>query len=177
MNIQPVVFADGSKYYQDLGKKYVQHSKGLFILAPSGAGKTHFCKSQTEQHWIDGDELWMGAKAHPDGAWWLEPMEVMNRVDQRSDIITMEAMTQGFWIMGASSNWLKPSAIVIPDWDTHVSYIKHREENDYDGGAKTDRLDQVKSHIEFIKRWHTDHGVPMFNSVDDAVESLTENLS
>lgn len=160
-------------FYETLAKKYVTHPKGLFILAPSGSGKTYFCKNQTTKHWIDGDDLWMGAGAHPEGSWWFESLKVINRVDQRSDIITVEAKKEGFWIMGASNFWLKPDAIVIPDWETHKAYIAHREEHDYDGGAKSDDHDQVLGHVEFIKKWHTDHGVPMFGTIAEAVMSLT----
>lgn len=172
MNFPPVTFQDNQAFYDTLGTKYLQHKTGLFILAPSGAGKTHFCKNQAEQHWIDGDYIWIESGAHPDTAWWLDGTDVINRVDQRSDVITMEAKRQGFWIMGASNYWLKPDAIVIPEWETHVSYIKTREEQHYDGGAKTDALDQVKEHIETIKKWHTDYGVPLFTSIEDAVSSL-----
>ena len=157
MNLTPLVFSDGTEYYDSLSNTYIRHKKGLFILAPSGAGKTYFCKQQPEKHWIDGDDLWMGAKAMPEWAWWEEPLETINRVDQRSDVITMEAKTQGFWIMGASNYWLKPDAIVIPDWETHKAYIAHRENNNYDGGAKSDALGQVQSHIAVIKKWQTDH--------------------
>jgi len=173
MNLYPLIFSDGTEFYKELGKTFVQHNKGLFILAPSGAGKTHFCKNQEEPHWIDGDDVWMGAHAHPEGAWWEESLEVINRVDQRSDVITMEAKTQGFWIMGASNFWLRPDAIVIPDWDTHKIYISHRQHNNYDGGATEDSLDQVRSHIEVIKKWHTDHDVPMFKDIQTAVKHLT----
>ncbi|HEU5005081.1 MAG TPA: hypothetical protein VFT49_03280 [Candidatus Saccharimonadales bacterium] len=173
MELKPLILRDGSNFYQQLALKYKTHQKGLFILAPSGAGKTHFCKNQAEPHWIDGDDLWIGAGAHPDGAWWEEPLDVINRVDQRSDLITMEAKTKGFWVMGASNYWLKPDAVVVPDWETHKSYIAYREHNNYDGGAKSDALDQVQSHITVIKKWHTDHGVPLFKTIQAAVDALT----
>lgn len=177
MNIAPLIFKDGTEFYKELGKKYIQHDKGLFILAPSGSGKTHFCKRQTQQDWIDGDELWMGSNAHPDGPWWEETLEVINRVDNRSDVITMEAKIEGFWIMGASNLWLKPDAIVIPDWEDHVKFIKHRQQNNYDGGATEERLGQVKEHIEVILKWHEDFNVPKFKSIEDAVNSLTSKDS
>ncbi len=99
----------------------------------------------------------------------------MNRVDQRSDVITMEAKHVGFWIVGASNYWLKPDAIVIPDWEIHKKYIATRHKNNYDGGATPDDHDQVLSHIKFIKTWHTDHDVPQFASVHEAVTALTES--
>ncbi len=173
MKMNSVVFTDGEQVYSELAKKYMTHDKGLFILAPSGTGKTYFCDHQSEPHWIDGDELWVKAGAHPDGAWWKEPIEIINWVDKRSDVVTMEAKAKGFWIMGASNYWLPPDAIVIPDWETHKKYISHRENNNYDGGATSEDHSQVLGHIEVIKKWHTDHGVPMYQSIEEAVKSLT----
>lgn len=174
MVLKSVIYSDGDSFYDALGDKYIKHKYGLFILAPSGAGKTHFTKSQTEQHWIDGDDLWIdaGAQPPPSEKWWDQGIDIINRVDQRSDVITSEAKQKGFWIIGASSYWLPPDAIVIPDWDTHVSYIKNRQENNYDGGATLDALEQVKTHIEFIEKWNTEHGVPKFKSIQEAVDSL-----
>jgi len=174
MALQPLIYTDGTEFFESLGQKYIRHERGLFILAPSGAGKTHFCKNQAEPHWIDGDELWIGAKAHPPTEWWTESLEVINQVDQRSDAITMEAKKLGFWVMGASNYWLEPNAVVIPDWETHKSFIEFREKNNYDGGAKSDALDQVRSHIEVIRRWHTNKQVPMFKSIPEAVSALTK---
>lgn len=175
MIIPPVIFADGSEFYKNVAKKYKTHSKGLFILAPSGAGKTYFCKNQTEPHWIDGDDLWYGAKAHPEGPWWTEPVAVMNKIDMRCDILTFEAMERGFWIMGASNYWLPPSAIVIPPWETHKTQIARREAHNYDGGATTNNFKQVLGHMEWMKTWRQ-KGVPVFESIDQAVSELTRNL-
>lgn len=178
MALNPVVFTDGNSYYEDLGKKYIKHKFGLFILAPSGVGKTYYCQSQKEKHWIDGDDLWIsaGSQPPPSGKWWTQGLDVINRVDQRSDVITMDARIQGFWIMGASNFWLKPDGIVIPDWDTHVKYIKARQENNYDGGATLDALAQVRSHIETINKWNTEQGVPKFKSIDEAIDNLTVGI-
>lgn len=173
MNIPSVIFEENDTFYKDFSQRYITHRQGLFILAPSGSGKTYFCNNQAEQHWIDGDELWMAAHAHPDTAWWKEPIEVINRIDQRSDVITMEAKNLGFWIMGASNYWLKPDAIVIPEWETHVEYIRKREESTYDGGATSEDFTQVKNHIEVIRKWHTDFKVALYTSIDDAVAALT----
>lgn len=165
----PIVFADGTKVYEKLAKKYITHKKGYFIMAPSGVGKTHFIKNQKKKHWIDGDELWESAKAHPKGPWWTG--DDIDTLDQRSDVITSQAKKLGFWIMGASNNWLKPDAIVIPHWNTHKKYIKHREENNYDGGATSEGLDGVKWHRNWILEW-TKKGVPKFKSVDEAVKYI-----
>lgn len=174
MKIDPIIFRDGKDFYKELAQTYITHRKGLFILAPSGSGKTYFCQNQKEAHWIDGDDLWMKSKAHPEDAWWLEPLEVINRIDQRSDVVTMEAKSQGFWILGASNYWLKPDAIVIPEWETHKQYIEERHNNHYDGGATPNDHEQVLGHIAIIKKWHDEHGVPMFTTIADAVEALTK---
>jgi hypothetical protein len=175
MTLAPIRFVDGSEFYEKLSKKYVRHDYGLFILAPSGVGKTHFCNNQVKPHWIDGDELWIGAGAQPspEEEFWNQGIDVINTVDQRSDIVTNDAKLQGFWVMGASCYWLKPDAIVIPEWDTHVAQIKHREKNNYDGGVKSNQLEQVREHIKSIQRWNINFGVPEFKSVELAVSTLT----
>ncbi|MBI2042008.1 MAG: hypothetical protein HYT20_03255, partial [Candidatus Nealsonbacteria bacterium] len=159
--------------YKELGEKYIKHKVGFFILAPSGVGKTHFIKNQKEQHWIDGDEVWMMAKAHPDGQWWLEDISVIDEIDQRSDVITVEAKKLGFWIMGASNYWLKPDAVVIPDWETHQSFISKRENSTYDGGATSEDLERVKKSRNWMSRWEKE-GVTIFKSIENAVNYLVE---
>lgn len=174
----PIAFTDGSTVYEKLAKNYITHKKGFFILAPSGAGKTYFVNNQTDKHWVDGDKLWEATGAHPDVAWWTMDPDVINEVDQRSDIITVQAKKLGFWIMGASNFWLKPDAIVIPPWDTHKKYIKHREETAYDGGALTKDLKQVQSHRKVILKW-AEQGVPKFKSIpeaDDYFKSLINKI-
>ena len=171
----PLVFADGTEVYKKLKEKYITHKIGYFILAPSGAGKTHFVINQKEPHWIDGDEVWMSARAHPDNQWWLEPLDVINEIDQRSDIITVEAKKLGFWIVGASNFWLKPDAIVLPDWRTHKNWIAFREKHNYDGGATTENLKQVTGHRNWIAKWKK-QGVPSFKSMEEATEFLEKKL-
>lgn len=166
----PLMFSDGSKVYNKLKKEYKTHKKGFFILAPSGAGKTYFIKNQKAKNWIDGDILWEATNAHPREEWWLN-MDSIIEADQKSDIITSQAKKIGFWIMGASNCWLKPDAIVIPSWSKHKKYIKIREENHYDGGAKSDKLQQVISHRKEILEW-AKKGVPKFESIEDAVKYL-----
>ncbi|MBI4276500.1 hypothetical protein HY629_01530, partial [Candidatus Uhrbacteria bacterium] len=118
----PLMFADGSAVYKRCAKEYIAHTRGFFIIAPSGAGKTYFLERQKEKHWLDGDTLWEATNAHPRGLWWLESLEVIDAIDQRSDIITAQAKRLGFWIIGASNNWLKPDAVVLPPWPTHARY-------------------------------------------------------
>ncbi len=173
----PLIYSDGTEFYKALGKKYIQHKKGLYIWAPSGAGKTHFTKNQKEHHWLDGDILWQSSNAHPKGEWWKEPLEYCDEVDSQSDIITMHAKKLGFWVVGASCFWLPPDALVIPDWDTHVSWIKKREETNYDGGAKSDEqaLKQVKGHIEWASKKFSDS--PKFSNMQEAVDYLVGKLN
>ena len=169
----PLIFTDGTEFYQKLTKEYVQHKKGFFILAPSGVGKSHYYRNQKEgeKNWIDADRLWRWAKAMPKGAWWEDP-KIIEQVEQQCDLITMHAKKLGFWMLGSACWWLKPDAIVIPHWKTHVKFIKIREKN-YDGGAKSDpkALEQVKRHRKWILTW-AKKGVPKFNSVEEATKYL-----
>jgi hypothetical protein len=172
----PLIFADGTEFYKKLAEEYITHDKGFFILAPSGAGKSHYYRNQKdrEKHWVDADRLWRWAKAMPSGAWWEKP-EMIEDVEQKCDMITQEAKKLGFWMLGSANNWLKPDAIVIPNWRTHVKFIKIREKN-YDGGAKSDpnALEQVKRHRKWIMSW-TKKGVPKFGSIEEAIRHLTGN--
>lgn len=167
------MFTDGTSVYGEFAKEYITHKQGFFILAPSGSGKTYFINHQKEKHWIDGDILWEKANAHPTEEWWLESREVNDEVDQKSDIITMQAKKLGFWILGASNFWLPPDAIVLPHWSTHKKYIKARETNNYDGGATSDRFGQVLHHRQRIRKWKRS-GVPEFKSIAEATECLTK---
>jgi hypothetical protein len=175
MDLAPVIFTEGDDFFEQLGKKYRKHDKGLFIMTPSGAGKTYYCNHQTEQHWIDGDILWIDAKAQPDPAtaWWDKGVPVINRVEQRCDVITAEACDRGFWVMGSVNYWYQPNAIAIPPWDTLMRQIQHRSEHDYDGGMTPEHSEQVKRHIAIITEWHEKHGVPKFESIETAVSALT----
>jgi hypothetical protein len=95
----PLVFSDGTEVYDKLAKKYITHKTGYYILAPSGSGKTYFVNSQTEKHWLDGDELWMAAKAHPNGVWWLDSIDKIQEIARRSDIITEQAKSWDFGLL------------------------------------------------------------------------------
>jgi hypothetical protein len=167
----PLIFADGTSYWSKVAQEHVVHKKGFFILGPSGAGKTHFVKNQTEPHWLDGDTIWSGANASPSGEWWLRSGEDIGIIDSRSDVMTVQAKQLGLWVVGASNYWLKPDAIVIPHWSTHQKYIRHREQNNYDGGAKSDAFEQVLWHRKWIMRY-LKQGVPQFKSVQEAATYL-----
>lgn len=167
----PLVFADGSNVFERFTEEHVSHKKGYFIMAPSGAGKTYFLNHQKEKHWMDGDTLWEVAGACPKGAWWTWDVSLIEIIDARSDIITQQAKMLGLWVMGASNNWLKPDAIVLPHWSTHKKYIRERELDHYDGGAKSDRLPQVLGHRKWIAQWKK-KGVPCFKSVQEATDYL-----
>ncbi len=179
MDIDPVIFADGTQFFESLALKYKKHSKGLFIMSPSGAGKTYYCNRQTEPNWIDGDELWLNSGAQPpiETEWWTKGVEIINRVEQRCDVITDEAVKMGFWIMGSVNYWYQPDAIVIPEWDTLTAQIEARQVGDYDGGLTSEHYDQLRKHLEIMEEWHTKHGVPKFISIDSAVQFLTKELS
>lgn len=169
----PLVFADGSNVYAKFAKEHIIHKIGYFIMASSGSGKTYFIKNQKEKHWVDGDTLWEATGAAPKGEWWLESIEKINEIDQRSDVITVQAKKLGFWIIGASNYWLVPDASVLPPWRTHKKYIANRENKNYEGGAKLDRLDQVQKHRKWIEEWAKQNKVPIFDSVAEAAKFLS----
>lgn len=170
----PVIFCDGTAIYEELAKTYLRHRQGYFILAPSGSGKTYFVTHQTKKHWIDGDVLWPITGADfSDDAWDTDTSAVFE-INARSDVITEQAKKLGFWVIGSSNRYLQPDAIVIPEWETHLSYVQSRESNidTFDGGATLADMDGVKGHIAWIeKTWPSDK-VPYFKSVQEAASYL-----
>lgn len=171
----PLVFTDGTKIYDELKQTYITHEKGYFIYGPSGVGKTHFINNQKVKNWIDGDVLWNASNAFPYGFWWNLSEDKIDEIERRADVITEQAKRLGFWIIGASAVNVIPDAIVIPDFETHLKYIKHRENNNYDGGMKSDDLEKIKGNREYFARFQKD-GVPIFKSVEEAVAYI-ENLN
>lgn len=164
----PVIFQDGSMVFNDfIHKGYHTHHTGLFILAPSGTGKTYFVRSQNAKEWIDGDELWPLCGADPTDETWNGDMEEVMEINARCDVITLQAKKAGLWVVGSSSLFLQPDAIVLPDWDTHKRYITTRESLRYGDGATMADLDGVKRHRQWIRRWKK-HGVPCFKSITEA---------
>jgi hypothetical protein len=167
----PMMFVDGSEVYKKFTEEHIVHKRGFFIMAPSGAGKSYFINKQTEKHWMDADTLWELTNAHPAGFWWTQGLDILDEVDQRSDVITIQAKKLGLWLIGASNAFMKPDAIVLPSWRTHVKYIKAREKEAYDGGATSDNLQGVLNHRKWIKKW-SKQGVPEFKSVQEAADYL-----
>lgn len=172
----PVIYADGTAFYNQLAQEYIAHEMGFFILGPSGVGKSHYYRNQPAdaRHWIDADRVWRWSKAMPKGAWWEKGIDVISEVEARCDVVTQSAKNQGFWLIGSSNRWLKPDAIVIPRWQTHVKLIKKRELN-FDGGARStpEDLAQLKRHRAEISLWMK-QDVPKFYSVAEAVHYLEE---
>lgn len=129
-------------------------------MTPSGA-ITYFCKKQTEPNWIDGDVLWIDSGAQPPIEWWNGGVPMIERVEQRCDVVTAQTVDMGLWVMGSVNSWLKPDAIVIPKWETLVERIHARQvSGNYDGGLTDSHLEQLKTHLSIINKWHTDYGVP-----------------
>jgi hypothetical protein len=168
-------------------EKLKRHQHGRFILGPSGVGKTTFTENQVRDEngqvdWLDADAIWYASGALPPQSteWWRKlgagPDKYdIDELDERCDEVTKQAKQLGLWLIGASDNNIVPDAIVVPDWEQHVAQIKKRESDPKEyarlGGAKTDKLDQVRNHIKQIISWGT-HGAPRFKSVKEATDYL-----
>lgn len=169
----PVIFTDGTAFFDALSIQYTKHKHGLFILAPSGTGKSYFVTRQKENHWIDGDYLWPATNADPSGEEWGDDFTLVQEINDRSDVMTSQAKKLGFWVIGSSNNSLKPDAIVLPPWPLHKRYIKKREDTIYDGGATSEDFSGIIAHRRWIRKWKK-QGVPCFNSIDEAATYLTK---
>lgn len=170
------MFIDKDNFYNKLAKAYVKHEVGFFILAPSGTGKTYFTSAQQTKDWIDGDVLWPLAGADTTGDEWINDLAVVVETNNNCDLVTEHAKKQGFWVIGASNSWLKPDAIVLPDWKTHLGYIEKRQSDsvNFDGGATLSDIDGLKGHIKWIKDKWSEEEVPYFTSIEDAVKFLAK---
>lgn len=168
------MFCNGDAVYKKVTKGYVVHKRGLFIVAPSGTGKSHYVRNQKEKHWLDGDVIWKATGAIPKGDWWKGGLEKIFAVDQKCDVITAECKRLGLWVLGASYYWLIPDAIVVPDLRTQKRYIQARQASGYDGGAKAEDLKNVLSHRKWLLAEAKKHKVPVFKTIEEAIASLTK---
>lgn len=166
------IFCNGEEALKKFKDEYVVHTKGFFILAPSGSGKTYFVKNQTMKDWIDGDMLWDETNATPKDSWWTQGIEIINEVEQKCDMVTIQAKKEGLWVIGASNFWLMPDAIALPDWEINKQYIVSREKSNYDGGAKSDAFDQVLNHRAYMQKIADENKIPVFNSINEAANYI-----
>lgn len=174
--VDPVCYTSGRKVFGQFMDEYIVHQKGLFVFGPSGSGKTYFVKHQKEKHWIDGDVLWTKTGAAPKRAWWTEGPEIIDEVDKKSDVITLQAKKLGLWIIGASFFGVKPDAMVIPNWKKHQKYIIEREKYHYDGGATGKDLKKMFRYRKFLRKYALKNKIPVFKTVAEATEYLVFNF-
>lgn len=173
--VNPSSYKSGASVFKKFMERHIVHSVGYFILAPSGTGKTYFVNNQKRKHWIDADKLWEETGAHPHWktVWWEKGDKAAQIVDQRCDVITLEAKKLGLWLLGASNFWLKPDAIVMPDFELQKKYVAMREEaikkGLKDGGAGVDDYRQMLNHRKRIKKtWLQKKLVPEFKTIKEA---------
>ena len=163
-------FSNGSNIYKKYDKKYKRHEKGLVILGPPGIGKTTFIrkdekqiwKSRQKLDWIDQDDL-----LHELGVDWH--FNSNNQDDfrlnyMRADYITEQSKLLGYWLIGSLFWEYKADAIVIPPWSIHKEYVKKR------GDLNFNIVKQIR---KLLFKQAKQMNIPLFLSIEDAVESLT----
>nr|QFG74434.1 MAG: hypothetical protein [Megaviridae environmental sample] len=157
-------FTDGSKVYKEFNKGYKTHTKGYVILGPPGIGKTWYVKNQKgKKDWVDSDDL-LGAL----GVKWHQNQN--NKLDfrlnyLRADYILEQSKLLGYRIIGALFWEYKADAMVIPPMSQHMIYMKKRKD-----------LNEKK--LKNFRKIFKDHAIkfqiPIFESIEDAVEHLTK---
>ena len=82
----------------------------------------------------------------------------------RADYITEQSKQLGYWLIGALFWEYKADAIVIHPWSIHEKYVNKR------GDLNPNMVKQIRKllfkHAKQMK-------IPLFLSIEDAVESLT----
>lgn len=162
-----------TRVFDRFAKETIPHTRGYYILAPSGSGKTHYVQHQKERHWIDGDDLWTATGAEPDYEWWNASSKVIWKIEEACDHVTEEAKKRGLWIIGASQATIVPDAIVLPPREKNIAFIKARQEGKYDGGYTTDNLDQLDSDRTAALKLAKERSIPVFASIEEAHEYIS----
>ena len=163
-------FSDGSKVYKKYDKKYKRHEKGLVILGPPGIGKTTFIRKDENQIWKSGEKLdWIDQDdlLHELGVDWhfnSNNQEDFRLNYMRADYITEQSKQLGYWLIGSLFWEYKADAIVIPPWSIHEKYIKNR------GDLNPNMVKQIR---KLLFKQAKQMKIPLFLSIEDAVESLT----
>ena len=163
-------FSNGLNIYEKYDKKYKRHEKGLVILGPPGIGKMtfirkdekHIWKSGQKLDWIDQDDL-----LHELGVDWH--FNSNNQDDfrlnyMRADYITEQSKQLGYWLIGSLFWEYKADAIVIPPWNIHKMYVEKR------GDLEPNMVKQIR---KLLFKQAKQMKIPLFLSIEDAVESLT----
>lgn len=137
------------------------HPKGLFVVAPSGAGKSHYIKSH--EKWTDQDPF---LAEFGEGKGNLSESKL-----RRADDITFQLKKRGGWVMGAT--WWNPQhvdAFVVPPESTIKSRLRQKTDKFPDSYYD----DEIKPHIENdIKPLAKEHNIKIYESFDQCTRALS----
>jgi hypothetical protein len=166
-----IQFVKNPDLYNKALEKAAKHKVGYFIFAPSCSGKSYYLDRASTNDWIDGDFIWEDSGAHPPVAtkWWQDSdVDNLDLIDIKADIVTDEVRKMGGWIMGASTYFLRPDAVVLLPWATHKSYaLKRANELNSSGEQKIEKLKRMRR--SYFKRFKKNK-VPVFKSIEEAVK-------
>jgi len=127
---------DSKKIQEVIDKLNIKlHPRGLFVVAPSGAGKSHYVKGHNT--WTDQDPF---LAEFGEGKGDLSESKL-----RKADDLTFELKKEGGWVMGAT--WWNPQhidAFIIPP----ESIIKKRLRQKTDKFPESYYGDVIKPHIE-----------------------------
>jgi hypothetical protein len=128
--------------------------RGRLILAPPGSGKSYWMKKHPESGWEEGDDLYPEKFLRRRRTW--DDLKELDKTNNELKAKGHKVITGDWWQL---DNF---DAIVLPPLDLLRERLRGEERPGHDP-AEADGL---------IRRLNEPIGVPIFESIDEAVEAI-----
>jgi hypothetical protein len=128
--------------------------RGMLILAPPRSGKSYWIKRHLESGWKEGGDLYPKKFIHKKRT--INDLKELDKANNELKAQGHKVITGDWWQL---DNF---DAIVLPPLDILQDRLKGEERPNHDP-AKADEL---------IRKFNKPIGLPIFKSIDEAVEAL-----
>lgn len=132
---------------------------GKLILAPPGSGKSYWIEKHPESGWKEGDFLypnWLLKKQRD-----TDDLKLLDKLNKKFKSEGYKVITGDWWDLEIFD------AIVLPPLDVLEERLQDEERPGHDP-READKL---------IRKFNTDIGVPIFDSIDDAISFIDETTA